>query len=435
MTRKWVYSALAALAIGVLGSIWFVNHFERVTTQERVGYSAKARQNPWLATQFMFARLGMQADTVDNVDQLLHTPQPGVLIVPGRRATWSAAQRQTLLEWVEAGGHLLVESNEAKASDDILDALGVHRRAIDYSKPPRTDADAKEDDANDNDADAADDTSGERAVTPAQARQNQARILAIALPGTKRHARVWMRGGESFAMATKPEFEVRDGYGVHILGFLRGKGRVTVINDLFFMRSGMVGEHDHAVFAWQLVQLGRTSANPPDAMHESAENDGVLHGVFYSAQRRSLPDWLIGNAPLVLASGAMLLLFWLWRVAPRFGPAIAERPPARPQWLAHLRAAGRFLWQSQEHAFLMDVLRRSALTHVSSTHADFPYLAHPQRMELLTGTWGLTQDEARQLLQGPPHVQVHAHDLVRMAGMAQRLALRSHELGNAARNA
>lgn len=409
MTRKVVYSLLGALLLMVFGSIWFVNHFERVTVEERVGYSAQARRNPWLATQMMFTHMGVDTSTSDGIASVLATPIPGLILLPGRRATWTEEQRKALLAWVERGGYLIVESNEAKSSDDILDALGVSRKAIDYSKAPGAASDAQDDGEDD---EAQEPSPPAKGASPAAQTE---RVLRVTLPGMRKPARVWMRGGESLTSEAEPEFAVRDPFGTHILGLLRGKGRVTVINDITFMRSGFVGQNDQAVFAWELARLGLASDGVDSALKVRPQ------AVFYLAHRRSFAAWIAENAAIVAVAGAAALLLWLWRVVPGFGPLLPEKLPGRPQWLAHLRASGRFLWSMREHALLMDVLRRNTLARIARTHVDFPHLGQAQRMELLIGPWALAPDDARLLLDERAPMHAHAHDIIRLAAIARHV--------------
>jgi hypothetical protein len=410
VTRKLVYSLLVALLLVVFGSIWFVNHFERVTSKERIGYSALARKNPWLAAQMMFTRMGVNTSTSDSIDAVLATPTTGLIILPGRRATWNEAQRKALLAWVERGGYLIVESNDIKSSDDILDALRVHRKAINYSKPSAEGTNTQEAQGDDEESDEdAPVVKGKPGVAQPE------RVMHVSLPGMHKPARVWMRGGDSFSTQAAPDFEVHDAYGTHIVGLVLGEGRVTAINDINFMRSGFIGENDQAVFSWELVRLGLHTQG------DASENSLPPQAVFYLPERRSFLTWIVDNAVIVACCAASWLLLWLWHVIPRFGPALPETLPGRPQWLAHLRASGRFLWSMREHALLMDVLRRKTLERIARTHADFPHLGQAQRLELLTRAWALSPDDAKRLLDASAPVHVHAHDIIRMAAIAQHV--------------
>jgi len=87
--------------------------------------------------------------------------------------------------------------------------------------------------------------------------------------------------------------------------------------------------------------------------------------VFLRGDSPSLWEWLLQHAWPVLLAAALLLLAWLARIVPRFGPLEPEAPPVRRSLLEHLRASGRYVWSRGDAGVLIDALRervwRSAL--------------------------------------------------------------------------
>ena len=445
MNRKALYGALAALALAVFAGVWFINHFREVTRQVPDGYSVEARRNTWLAAQRLFTELGLKSKMVSNLAGLDDAPR-GLLIVPADRPIWSPAQRDALLRWVAQGGHLLVESRQADARDELLDALGVQRTAIDYmqgrakraggetpaaspdgevpSQDGKDTPQTEEDDRPEDEPQTVDDAAAPAGQTPAKplpampaaelsieavpnARNGTRRIR---LPGAAHAFEVQSFGGESLSSREVPAFVVHDQFGVHMLGLKRGQGRVTVINDLSFMGNFLIGHNQHADFLWELAQL---PGQPPTQV------------LLFRAESQRWWAWLIERALPLLMTLGLLLGIWLWRVIPRRGPLRPAAPPARPQWLAHLEASGRFQWQRRDRAALLDALRRACLQDLERIDPEWMHrdgqarvLSLARHLHALDAPYAAGHDDAAVLLGSASTALDHANAaqvLVRIA--------------------
>lgn len=335
---------LVLLGAGVLGLVWFLSNYERVTDKEWVGYSGEARRNPYLAAERLLARMGVAARHAKTIPELKELPVNGTLILPDRRDALTPDARERLLEWVDAGGHLIVEDENRSLPDPVLDALGVQR------KP--TKAPAK--------------------LPPVEAK----------LPHAPAPMKVEMHSLQSI---DAPQAKVRvDGtHATHLLHFERGRGQVTVMNDLNFMRNGSIGRNDHAEFLWQIVRF---------------QPDTPAVFVFDNPQKLSLARWLADNAWAVLAAGGLLLVVWLWRVASRFGPVAPDPEPARRRLLDHLRASGRFQWARGGGNALVEAAREAALRRVGRAYPDFAGLTRAEQEARLVALFGIGGDDARKVI-------------------------------------
>jgi hypothetical protein len=103
-----------------------------------------------------------------------------------------------------------------------------------------------------------------------------------------------------------------------------------------------VGELDHAELGWRLA-----SAQP----------------VLLYLRMRSPPllDWIQRDAWPVAVAAALLLLLWLARIIPRFGPLEPAEEPPRRSLLEHIVASGRFLWSRGAGASLLEAARERAV--------------------------------------------------------------------------
>jgi hypothetical protein len=344
----------ALVAVLVLGGAWwFFTNFERVPTTERVGYQGEARRNSFLAAERLLARMGLSVRHMRAPRELRELPAHGTLVLPDRRDSLAPDERRRLLAWVEAGGHLIVEDESHRRPDPILDALAVKR------KPG-----------------------------PSPGAQG---LVEARLPHAPAPMKVRMHALQTLE-APRAEVTVRSEHATHLVHFRHGRGRVTVLNDLAFMRNDAIGAGDHAEFVWQLTRF---------------QPDAASIAVFDNPAKLSLWRWLGDHAWTALAAAAAWLALWLWRIAPRFGPLAPDPEPARRRLLDHLRASGRFQWSTGGAARLAETAREAALRRIARAQADFAGLAERERAARLAGTLGLGPEAARHLLRTPPDLAAH----------------------------
>ncbi len=344
MSRQSLWAVV--IAVAVLGAAaWFLDNFERVPDREWTGYQGEARRNSFLAAERLLDRMGLPVRHLKTPIELRTLPPNGALILPARRNALAPAERQRLLEWVAGGGHLVVENENQRLPDPILDALGVRREPV---KNP-----------------------GDRLPTD------------VRLPHSPGGLKVNFASGQTL-IAPEGAFRVQGTNATHIVHLRVGRGQATVLNDFGFMRNLAIGQLDHAELLWQLVRF------QPDTA-------GAF--VFDNPQKLSLAQWLLDRAWAVLAAGVLLLALWLWRIAPRFGPVAPDPEPVRRRLLDHLRASGRFQWSAGGAATLAEAAREAALRRVARAHADFAALSPAERRERLAASFDLPPEEAGRVLR------------------------------------
>jgi hypothetical protein len=349
--RRPVVWAIVAVAAICAGAVWFFDNFEQVPVRDWTGYQGEARRNAFLAAERLLVRMGMRVRHLKTPPELRELPVNGTLILPERRNALAPAERERLLAWVEGGGHLIVEDENHRVPDPILDALGVKREPV---KNP-----------------------------------DKSRVIEVRLPHAGEALKVEMHSLQSL-VAPQAIFRIQGKSAVHLVHFKHGRGQVTVLNDIAFMRNGPIGRNDHAEFLWQLVRF---------------QPDTPAVFVFDNPQKLSLFAWLRDNVWAPMAAGAVLLALWLWHIAPRFGPMTSDPEPARRRLLDHLRASGRFQWSAGGAATLAEAAREAALRRVARTQADFAGLTVPERRERLAASFDLAPDEAGRLLRPAQNLQ------------------------------
>jgi hypothetical protein len=346
--RPWVLP-LAAGALITLGVSWFLTGFERVPGKERVGPSGEAARDPFLAAQRFAVRMGMrtrQLRALPDLDTLAHR---GILLLPAGRQAIDRRRLRSILSWVEQGGILIVEAEMLSVRDPLLDELNVSRRRH-ARMPPLLNA----------------------------------KVFQAQVPGSDRTL------GVSFPYDIKldapqrdPIIQISDNEATKLMSFEHGKGLVTVAASLHFARNRQIGLHDDAEFLWKLLELA------PVAELQ----------VFLVPERLSLWSFLRQQAAPVLISAAALLLAWLWRIGPRFGPVLPDAPPARRRLLDHLRASGRYYWAKGLRSRLVLAARDAALRHVARAQPDFAFASAEERATRLASLISISEDQATQFMR------------------------------------
>ncbi len=137
------------------------------------------------------------------------------------------------------------------------------------------------------------------------------------------------------------------------LGLSYGDGRIYFISDGRIFRNPYLGMKDHAEL------LERMS-------------DEVYFGdiIFAFGEERGFWSLMISYAGPALLGVFVLLVFWLWKSIPRFGPLL-EIPEGHARFYAQsVLNTGRFLWKYKSADVLLNSLRQNLLKTSGMFHAD-----------------------------------------------------------------
>jgi hypothetical protein len=138
--------------------------------------------------------------------------------------------------------------------------------------------------------------------------------------------------------------------GYQLLHYRLGKGQVTLLNGLYRFNNALIDRDDHGEVLAALL-----------AVYQPKGEVRILTALDVP----SLWEWLADHALAALASAALLLALWLWRVIPRFGVLHSDSVPARRSLLEHLRGVGRFLWRRRSVSQLLEAARGNFLARLS----------------------------------------------------------------------
>jgi hypothetical protein len=319
----WFVLPLAALLLqgcGVKGG--------KVEYEEKIlGYKGAARVNPWLAAQEMLRRMGTPTETRATLANM-----PGTytaLVVPTDAITSRGASQQ-MLDWAMRGGHLIVACSatdrfhndwtdgDPRGPEDyepILEALEVR---VSKGAPKNLTVDFGD---------------------GRELRFD--RDIEAGLDVRMLNHDVLAGSGDSAILVSAPHYS----------------GRITLLASAMPFRNRWIGDADHAAIFYEITRL-----QPANTV------------LFISKSRMNLWQMLMEHAWMPLVATVLLIVLWLWRNLPRFGPAVPSDTSIVRHFGTQLDEAGTFLSDRAGQAALLGAARRSVLHAAAQRglHPDAP---------------------------------------------------------------
>lgn len=420
---------LIFLLLAIAGGVWWFLTFERVTEPVYVGLKGAANEDPYLALRQLLKRnhialeepaaAALPAAKFDNL------PAGGTLLLGDRRHILMTAERvQTIVAWVAAGGHLIVEAEYPGRPDPLLAAFGLGRRDIEIPKAiaqgkPRS-QEAFEEDAEQ--ADSTEPKSQAPAPSPKVRPPRPPVIAEVPLPDGGRPLKVEFRAYQNlFVIDRRAERfqQVSDRLGLRLVTGPHVVGRVSALSNFDFLvyrgtfdvkeealQPTHLGKHDHAEMVLRLIRLHPDHAKA--ALRLVWGNDDV-----------SLWAWLADHAALALGSLVLLLVLWLWRVMPRFGPLAPDAAPSEQKLSSHLEAVGRFYWKHMEPAEIYARLRSAFVQRLNERRPGIVLRNAAERNTELAQMAGVRPEAVARALDQHAHTVA---ELIRNVVLLQRLS-------------
>ena len=351
MTRRIVWGLVLCLVFSVLGGYWFLSRFHQVPVKERTEAGPEARHNAYLALEMFAVRMGRPLARESNARYLDALPAGGVLILDrNRRHFMEPARVDRLMAWVEAGGYLLLVPEFSGVPDPILERLGAS-----WPKPRERPRPLQVPQADEN--------------PDCQCRRHFPETLSVQIPGAPRPLAVSFQTGPQ-ADSREPDWSAGDeDFGDQILHYDLGRGHVTVISGLDrLLNNWQIGDHDHAELLWTLLATYQPRGSVTLMSRLAVPN---------------LWDWLVETGWAAGIAGLTLLVLWLWRMLPRFGPAAPEPEPGRRELREHLGALGRYVWRSGGLPHWLQVAREDFHSRLALRHPAVALLPVTERAETL----------------------------------------------------
>src|SRR5690349_24959741 len=126
MTRRTAYLGIAGLLLTLL-AWWFTRNYTIGSEEYWTGMRPEARANPMLAARLLLTRMGSKVEESSNFDRLSRFPVTGTLFLSDRSELTPTLTR-ALDEWVQAGGHLVIDAQRHLARDPLLQQNGISVR-------------------------------------------------------------------------------------------------------------------------------------------------------------------------------------------------------------------------------------------------------------------------------------------------------------------
>ena len=293
-----------------------------------VGFKGAARANPYLAAERLLDASGIDARTgaswAGSLDPV------GTLVVPASFLN-SRMRIQQVDSWVRDGGHLIILRERGESFWN------------DFAK--RAGGDVEE--ANNNLATWLEETLGvvereESEDVGDRAVAIDAESFELAVATDRVFDLTFERYPGEFGDADSEE-EAAEGH--QLLSLVLDDGRITLLAEAQPFRNRYIGDEDHAALLLALVGLS------PSGPVVFVYGGGVS---FFQML------WERGWAGLL--GIAAVLVIWLWRNLPRFGPAARSAPDTvHSGYLRHVEAVGDFLWRNGRALTLLEPLRREIM--------------------------------------------------------------------------
>lgn len=362
---------------------------EPVTIIQRAAPDSAIQRNPYSAAQDWLAQRGQPSERVLSAAALFPLPATDTtLIIDKQRGLLNHSQVRSLLQWVEAGGELIVEARPLPRSldedtatdadwqdnDDLLYSLGITVWEGEET------VDEEELDPFFELLDALPAFAGNPLqyclLTDNEELRATCEALACEAPpqpeplllhaGDDQPSRriqlhsqhvLWHDSWneDDSPQAFLPEWPVEvtayadNEYGSQLVQLSLGDGQVTVLTDLGLWDNQNLLYFDHAwLLAWltgnQPVWFVRSVAMPP------------------------LMQWLWLRAPELGTALLLLVALWLWSRIPRRGPIQPVAEDHNRDYLQHLHASGYFQWRTEQQDTLLTALRQQAQARLNRYH-------------------------------------------------------------------
>ena len=382
--------------LGLMGlfysGYWINAHFKKHCEAVEIGFQGAAADNPLLAAQQLLERMGSVVITTTSVSQLKQLDSQDTLILWGTDGLFDATQTQQLLNWVEAGGHLIIASNtifngSENSSNSLLQQLKIYRLEDNLEYLP----------------------------------QDQ---IIPATPLTWENEAIQVEFDPHYRLeyTDDPAIEILDDYGTHFLFYYYGTGMISLLSDMQFIHNQAIGQYDHAQFLWSLVHFERPARQiwllrSPHYLSEITKIENPVENRIPSFGQLIWFKWWA-----TVISASILLLFWLWHIMSRFGPLLPDPTGTRRRLLEHIEASGHFLWRYRQTEFLLRGARQSVLNKLASVHPDWVRLSPSKLSQYLASLGQLSAEEIEEALyHTQPQTEIAFTQAIRILTQISRM--------------
>ncbi len=363
MMRRIAFLLAGLIVVLVLAGvgIWLAQHLESYQKMEKSGLSSRAKRNPFLAAHYFLQRTGIPTHSVAGRNILYQLPaHDDTLLVADFNIGLSPIRQQKFRQWIQQGGHVITTApkfNVEPETNPLKQMFGIEAVV-------------------------------EKRIKGKQLLDDKPILMPVLFEGSDKQLQVeinprfWLKYDKNKyknAIAIRVQKKLR-GIQIKI-----GKGELTVISDLDFLKNNRIGDHDHAFVLWNLVEGSRQM------------------WILYS--NHSPPLWIKAwkyNTALFV-SVLMLGLLFFWSLWYRFGPIIRDNSAARRDILEHLHAAGRYQWRLDQAQQLLQLNRQEIRQTIARRYPAWRSLDSTAQIEWLAQQMNIPRQQLALALQGTPN--------------------------------
>jgi len=368
----WSVAGTALLAVlVVVGVLWFRQAYHRVQQTLYLPPTGEAAFNPLYALAKTLQADGVRVDVRQRLQLDEHPPDPhDTLVLFNDPRTLSPPQMDRLLDWVAAGGHLVVRTPLYLRSEEITGQDLPHAELLERLSLWLVEE------------------------TPG--------CVDFQVEGEDHH--VEFCNGRRFAFdGVEPELswgDLEQGYVYARLA--HGDGHVDVLAEMDFLANAAVRP-----------RLLEDLTQPPkgglrDGPHRALARQvlapnygrGTVHLV-YAAEMPSLWRTLLAKGWMVWLPLLLALCAWLWRRMQRFGPALPSPAAERRSLLEHVRASGEHAYRYGRGVLLYTAVRQSFLARLRRRDPVAAALAGEPQVAAIAERLGVPAERVRSMLNVP----------------------------------
>ncbi|MFC1664496.1 DUF4350 domain-containing protein [Pseudomonadota bacterium] len=359
-----------------LGSAYIYSQYEWIVEEVDTGFSANAKQKPYLAALKMLNNSGIEVNyllgfsllnNAETDNSKLSTNDSIILINAYKMLNPSRANK--ILAWVEKGGHLIFSTDsrsrnsDSQQGDHLLNAMGVeldqefNRKISKFNYNPGIDCS-----------------------------NNYKYMVTTKLDGVDQPVLVgFMSSGGLVDKRNDANVYLLDENRIKMLQKNYGKGLITVMTTMAMWTNEQIGCNDQAFLLWYLV------------------NQGGQVWMLQNLSAPSLFELAWAQQPLTIVMLFSLLLLWIWRKSARFGPIKLVNSEGRRQIQEHLRAAGKFFWRHTETEVVVEELVEGIKLKVKNRYS-LSNIGDSEIAEIVCNITGIKRNLVDDVLEAKKHV-------------------------------
>lgn len=346
MKIKQVLIWASALAI-VVFIVWFIaQRIEFYDSVEHSEWSSKAKANPYLAAIQFLKKSDIDVIDLNSLNQLKQLQTISTLLVTSSSQIKNPRQLDKILTWVKQGGNLIVSASLLK--DDIfLNEFSVRVEDIENDQKEESFSEKLK--------------NYNRQIKQGKSKQdiekeNKKEVLLTMIKFSDMPEKLkiafnaqtvlqhpYINNSKDVDTRYQPFSWSSSKNGVQLMQFSVAKGVVTILSNASIWNSFSIGRFDHAFLLWLLI-----------------DKDGSL-AILHNTLGDSI--WTLAKqyASEFLVALSVLLAFFIWYKAFRFGRIEQASSTAKRSLGEHFYTTANYLWHRQGVDALLTPLREKLL--------------------------------------------------------------------------